>query len=63
MAHGKYVGPIARLKGKTAILVYGKRGFYRAQFDDLKSLPNDLTHGWREYKKGNFKTWASNLAF
>lgn len=63
MVHGKYVGPIAKLKGKTAILMYGRRGFVRAQFDDLKSLPNVFTHGWREYKKDNFHTWASSIAF
>lgn len=63
MIFGKYIGPIAKLKGKTALLIPEAPGFYKAQFDDLKSLPEVFTHCWRVYKKDNFKTWTSKASF
>ncbi len=48
---GTYVGPVERLRGKTALIIdHPEERLVRVQFDDLE-LGSHLTHGWREYAR------------
>lgn len=49
MYHGRYIGAIPALKGKTALLMKGaEKSMWLCQFDDL-DLPVGYTHGWHPH--------------
>jgi len=54
MIHGHYIGPISKLKDKTAILRFepGIQGILLAQFDD-RSL-TDYAFGWHRFPEAEF---------
>lgn len=53
---GTYIGPMHKLKGKTAIIknIGYMPGRCEAQFDDM-DLPQNLTHGWRTFMVEDFE--------
>lgn len=52
--HGTYIGPLALLKGKTALLRRSGSVHVTAQFDELHGLPHSITHGWTPFKASDF---------
>lgn len=59
---GTYIGPMNKLKGKTAIVknIGYMPGRCEAQFDDT-SLPSHLTHGWRSFMVEDFDIPGHNF--
>ena len=49
---GTYIGPIEKLKGKTALLLPGDSCVLRAQFDDMDT---GYGLGWHTFSKANFE--------
>jgi len=55
--HGTYVGPVEKLKGKTALLLPGgddddDSPDLQAQFDDIDT---GFGHGWYTFSKSSFE--------
>lgn len=54
--HGRYVGPIKKLKGESASLEQTAVGFYKAQFDN-RELGAEWAFSWTEHRASHFTVW------
>ena len=58
MKHGMYIGEESQFKGQWALIrddLESRSGGVLVQFDNVKNLPLQYTHGWVSFYASEFK--------